>query len=70
MAMCNISISATSWLTVITSDTDYALYSMLSKVSNMSLSIPLRDIYSHTEINNNNIPQILKYVKAKVYVKT
>ncbi len=54
-------------MTVIFSGNDYVLYSML-KVSNVSLNIILREVYSQSESNNRYLPQILKI--KQTYVKT
>ncbi len=54
-------------MTVIFSGNDYVLYSML-KVSNVSLNIILREVYSQSESNNRYVPQILKIKQS--YVKT
>ncbi len=46
-------------MTVINSGNDYVLHSML-KVSNVSLNIILREVYSHSERTIDIFPQILK----------
>ncbi len=52
-------------MTVIFSGNDYVLYSML-KVSNVSLNIILREVYSQCKSSNRYLPQKIK----QTYVKT
>ncbi len=47
----------------------YVLYWIL-KVSNVSLNIILREIYSHRECNNRVLVRSWKLFKANMYIKT
>ncbi len=56
-------------MTVIISGKDYVLYSVL-KVSNVSLNIILREVYSHSESNNRYFTSDLENKLKQTYVKT
>ncbi len=68
---CDVAAGTTTFklMRVIISDTDYVLYSML-KVSNVSLTIILHGIYSHTLSNRQFTSDLENKIKAKMCIKT